>query len=98
MKQPNLRTVLDHIIIRPDPPEARVGTLEIPDIAQTAAFTGTVVAVGRGGYGWKRSLLVKPGDRVVIDRYGVERCGMPLQYRGEELLVMRESDIAAVIS
>jgi chaperonin GroES len=72
------------------------GGIVIPDNAAEKPVRGEVVAVGNGKVldsGDQRGLDVKAGDKVLFGKYS----GTEVKVDGEELLVMREDDIMAVI-
>jgi len=72
------------------------GGIIIPDTATEKPIQGKVIAVGNGKIledGSVRKLDVKVGDKVLFGKYG----GTEVKVDGEELLVMREDDIMAVI-
>jgi chaperonin GroES len=72
------------------------GGIVIPDSATEKPIQGEVVAVGKGKIlenGDVRPLDVKAGDRVLFGKYA----GTEVKVDGEELLVMREDDITAVV-
>ncbi|MGA8862229.1 MAG: co-chaperone GroES [Gallionella sp.] len=70
--------------------------IAIPDTVPDKSDLGEIVAVGAGkvlGDGKVRPLEVKVGDRVLFDQYA----GQVVKINGEELLVMREADVFAVL-
>jgi chaperonin GroES len=72
------------------------GGIVIPDSATEKPIRGEVLAVGNGKIlesGEKRALDLKAGDKVLFGKYA----GTEVKVDGEELLVMREEDIMAVI-
>jgi chaperonin GroES len=72
------------------------GGIVIPDTAAEKPIRGTVVAVGKGKIledGRVRPLDVKVGDQVLFGKFS----GTEVKVEGEELLVMREEDIMAVL-
>jgi len=88
----------DRVLVRPAAPEETTkGGIIIPDTAKEKPQEGTIVAVGNGKLNDKGELsplTVKAGDKVLYGKYG----GTELTVDGEELLIMRESDIYAVVS
>jgi len=88
----------DHVCLRPqEEQEARVGAIIIPDSAKERPQIGTVVAVGPGKRdkkGVRRPLAVRVGDTVIYAKFG----GTEFELEGTEYLVVRESDILAVVS
>ena len=92
-----LRPLHDRIIIR-RLEEARTspGGIVIPDTATEKPIRGKVIAVGTGRVtekGEVRPLDIKKGDTVLFGKYS----GTEVKMDGEELVVMREDDIMAVI-
>lgn len=88
----------DHVCIQPQKEqESKVGAIIIPDSAKERPQLGTVVAVGPGKKdknGVRRALAVKMGDTVIYAKYG----GTEFDLDGNEYLVVRESDILAVVA
>ena len=92
-----IRPLHDRVIIRRTEEErTTAGGIVIPDSATEKPEQGEVIAVGNGRIlenGDVRALDVKVGDRVLFGKYS----GSTVKVEGEELLVMREDDITAVI-
>lgn len=92
-----IRPLHDRVIIkRKEEERTSPGGIVIPDSATEKPIKGEVVAVGHGKIlenGDVRSLDVKVGDSVLFGKYS----GTEVKVDGEELLVMREEDIMAVI-
>ncbi len=93
----NLRPLHDRVIVkRMEEERLSAGGIVIPDSATEKPVRGEVIAVGNGKIlenGEKRDLDVKAGDKVLFGKYS----GTEVKVDGEELLVMREEDIMAVI-
>lgn len=93
----NLRPLHDRVIVkRVEEERTTPGGIVIPDSATEKPIKGEVLAVGNGKIledGSKRELDVKVGDKVLFGKYS----GTEVKVGGEELLVMREDDIMAVI-
>lgn len=93
----NMRPLHDRVIVRrQDPEQTSAGGIVIPDSASEKPMRGEVVAVGNGRVtdtGEVRPLDVKAGDAILFGKYS----GTEVKVEGEELLVMREDDIMAVI-
>jgi chaperonin GroES len=93
----NLRPLHDRVIVkRMEEERLSAGGIVIPDSATEKPVRGEVLAVGNGKIlenGDKRALDVQAGDTVLFGKYS----GTEVKVDGDELLVMREEDIMAVI-
>ena len=93
----NLRPLHDRVIVkRVEEERTTAGGIVIPDSATEKPIKGEVLAVGNGKIledGSKRELDIKVGDKVLCGKSS----GTEVTVEGEELLVMREDDIMAVI-
>ena len=93
----NIRPLHDRVIVRRMEEETRsAGGIVIPDSATEKPSRGEVLSVGNGKIaenGDVRPLDVKVGDTVLFGKYS----GTEVKVDGEELLVMREDDIMAVL-
>ena len=93
----NLAPLHDRVIIKPSQPEeVTKGGIIIPDTAKEKPMQGEVVAVGPGKLtddGKVIPLTVKVGDKVLYGKYS----GTEVEINGEQFLIMRESDIFAII-
>lgn len=93
----NLRPLHDRVIIkRMEEERTTAGGIVIPDSAAEKPIRGEVLAVGKGKIlenGEVRALDVKVGDKVLFGKYS----GTEVKVDGQEVLVMREDDIMAVI-
>ncbi len=91
------RPLHDRVVIRRLEQEDRsAGGIIIPDTAQEKPMQGEVVAVGPGNRsedGKLTPLDVEAGDRILFGKYS----GTEVKVDGEDLLIMRESDIMGVI-
>jgi chaperonin GroES len=94
----NLRPLHDRVIVKRLDQETKTASgLIIPDAAAEKPDQGEVLAVGNGKVqenGNVRPLEVKVGDRVLFGKYS----GQAVKVNGDELLVMREEDIMAVVA
>ena len=94
----NLRPLHDRVIVKRLDQETKTASgLIIPDAAAEKPDQGEILAVGNGKVqenGTVRPLEVKVGDRVLFGKYS----GQTVKVNGEELLVMREEDIMAVVA
>ena len=92
-----LRPLHDRVIIKRLEAETKsAGGIVIPDSATEKPIKGEVVAVGNGKIledGKVRPLAVKAGEKVLFGKYS----GTEVKVDGQELLVMREEDLMAVI-
>lgn len=92
-----IRPLHDRVIIkRKEEERTSPGGIVIPDSATEKPIRGEVVAVGNGKIlenGEVRALDVKVGDVVLFGKYS----GTEVKVDGEELLVMREEDVMAVV-
>jgi chaperonin GroES len=92
-----IRPLHDRVIVkRLDEDRTSPGGIVIPDTAAEKPVQGKIVAVGKGKIledGQVRPLDVKVGDKILFGKYS----GTEVKIDGEELLVMREEDVMAVI-
>ncbi|MHB8581367.1 MAG: co-chaperone GroES [Ignavibacteriaceae bacterium] len=93
----NLKPLADRVIIKPsEAEETTKGGIILPDTAKEKPIEGTVVAVGPGKVADDGKLVkpeIKVGDKVLYGKYS----GTEVTVEGEEYLIMRESDIFAII-
>jgi len=93
----NLRPLNDRVIVKRLDQETKTASgLIIPDAAAEKPDQGEVLAVGNGKIledGKVRPLDVKVGDRVLFGKYA----GQTVKIDGQELMVMREEDIMAIV-
>ena len=91
------RPLHDRVVIRRlNAEEKSAGGIIIPDTAQEKPMEGEVVAVGPGArneQGQIVALEVKSGDRILFGKWS----GTEVKLDGEELLIMKESDIMGII-
>ena len=92
-----IQPVGDRVVVKPaDKDEVTRSGIVIPDTAKEKPQEGNVIAVGSGKLldsGERGAMEVKVGDRVLFAKYG----GTEFKLDGEELLVLRESDILAIL-
>ncbi len=92
MAKVNIKPLADRVLIEPMAAETKTASgLIIPDTAKEKPQKGKVVAVGPGTK--EESLTLKVGDSVLYGKYA----GTELKWEGTDYLIMRESDILAVI-
>ena len=93
----NLKPLGDRLIVKPvDEEETTASGIVLPDTAKEKPQKGKVIAVGDGAYedGNRRPLDVAEGDEVLYSKYG----GTEVTVEGDDLLVLRESDVLAKVS
>jgi chaperonin GroES len=91
-KKINVTPIHDRVIVRAAAAEEKTaGGIIIPDTAKEKPQKGIVVAVGAGKK--DEPMTVKVGDTVLYGKYA----GTEIQIEFEELLIMRESDILAIV-
>ncbi|HDQ46302.1 MAG TPA: co-chaperone GroES [bacterium] len=92
-----IQPLADRVVVKPAPADEKVqGGIIIPDTAKEKPQKGEVMAVGPGKIsdaGQKITMTVKVGDQVLYGKYS----GTEVTVDGEEYLIVRESDILAVI-
>ena len=92
MSDLKIKPLADRVVIQPDAAEETTSSgIIIPDTAQEKPQKGKVVAVGPGTK--EVDMEVKAGDTVLYGKYS----GTELQFDGNDYLIMRQSDILAVI-
>lgn len=88
----NIKPLADRVLIKPAPAEEKtVGGIIIPDSAKEKPLKGEIVAVGNGTK--DEEMVVKPGDTVLYVKYA----GTELELDGEKYLIMRQSDVLAIL-
>ncbi|EIJ38752.1 co-chaperone GroES [Galbibacter orientalis] len=92
MSKLNIKPLADRVLIEPQAAETKTASgIIIPDNAKEKPQKGTVVAVGPGTKDEK--VTVKVGDSVLYGKYA----GTELKLEGNDYLIMRESDILAIV-
>jgi len=92
MSKINITPLADRVIIKQAAAETRTASgIIIPDTAQEKPQKGNVMAVGKGTK--DDPITVKTGDTVLYGKYA----GTELKYKDEDYLIMKESDILAII-
>jgi chaperonin GroES len=98
MAKLNFRPLHDRVVVRRIDAEAKTaGGIIIPDTAKEKPQQGEVIAVGPGGRDEAGKLIpldLKAGDRVLFGKWS----GTEVKLEGEELLIMKESDIMGVLA
>lgn len=93
----HVKPLADRVVVRPiEAAETMKGGIIIPDTAKEKPMEGEIMEIGSGRMlddGKKMPLEVNKGDRVLYGKYS----GTEVSIEGDEFLIMRESDIFAVI-
>jgi chaperonin GroES len=88
----NIKPIGDRVVVEAAAAEEKTASgIIIPDTAKEKPQRGTIVAVGNGKV--DEPLTVKVGDQVLYGKYA----GTEITYEGKEYLIMRESDVYAVL-
>ncbi len=87
----NIKPLADRVLVLPAQAEEKVGGIIIPDTAKEKPQRGKVVAVGNGTK--DEEMILKEGDTVLYGKYA----GTELEVDGEKYLIMRQSDVLAVL-
>lgn len=88
----NIKPLADRVLIQPAAAEEKtVGGIIIPDTAKEKPLKGKVLAVGNGTK--DEQMVLKAGDEVLYGKYA----GTELELDGEKYLIMRQSDVLAII-
>jgi len=92
MSNIKIKPLADRVVVEVSPAEEKTASgIIIPDTAKEKPMQGVVVAVGNGKK--DEPMTVKVGDRVLYGKYA----GTEISHDGKEFLIMRESDIFAVV-
>lgn len=87
-----IQPLADRVLVKPAPAEEKtIGGIIIPDTAKEKPAKGEVIAAGNGTK--DEEMVVKVGDQVMYGKYA----GQEIDVDGEKLLIMRQSDILAII-
>lgn len=88
----NIKPLADRVLILPTAAEeVTMGGIIIPDTAKEKPLRGTVRAVGHGTK--DEEMVLKEGDVVLYGKYA----GTELEIEGEKYLIMRQSDVLAIV-
>jgi chaperonin GroES len=88
----SIKPLADRVLVEPAAAEEKTSSgIYIPDTAKEKPMRGTVVAVGNGKK--DEPMTVKAGDTVLYGKYA----GTELSVEGNDYLIMRESDILAIL-
>ena len=92
MSKVNIKPLADRVLVQPEAAEEKTASgIIIPDTAKEKPMRGTVIAAGKGKK--DEPMTVKPGDTVLYGKYS----GTELTVNNVEYLIMRESDIFAIV-
>lgn len=88
----NIKPLADRVLINPcAAEEVTVSGIIIPDSAKEKPLKGTVLATGNGTK--DEEMVVKEGDTVLYGKYA----GTEIEFEGEKYIMMRQSDVLAII-
>ncbi|MBQ0063755.1 MAG: co-chaperone GroES [Prevotella sp.] len=82
----------DRVLVKPAPAEEKIGGIIIPDTAKEKPLRGEIIAAGKGTK--DEVMEVKAGDIVLYGKYA----GNEIEFEGEKFLMMRQSDILAILA
>lgn len=88
-----IKPLADRVLIKPDKAEEKsAGGIIIPDSAKEKSLKGKVIAVGKGTK--DEAMELKEGNEVLYGKYA----GTEIEIEGEKLMIMRQSDVLAVLN
>ena len=87
----NIKPLADRVLVAPAPAEEKVGGIIIPDTAKEKPLRGKIVAAGCGTK--DEEMVLKEVDEVLYGKYA----GTEIELDGEKFLIMRQSDVLAII-
>ena len=87
----NIKPLADRVLVLPAQAEEKGGGIIIPDTAKEKPQHGTIVAAGNGTK--DEEMVLKEGDEVLYGKYS----GTELEVEGTKYLIMRQSDVLAVV-
>lgn len=89
----NIKPLADRVLIEPAAAETKtIGGIIIPDTAKEKPLQGTIMAVGNGAK--DEEMILKEGDKVLYGKYA----GTEIEHEGKKYLIMRQSDVVAILS
>ena len=87
-----IQPLADRVLVRPVAAEEKtIGGIIIPDSAKEKPLRGEVIAVGNGTK--DEAMVLNAGDQVLYGKYA----GTELEYEGEKFLIIRQSDVLAIL-
>lgn len=88
----NIKPLADRVLIEPAAAETKtIGGIIIPDTAKEKPLQGTIVAVGGGTK--DEEMVLKEGDKVLYGKYA----GTEIEHESKKYLIMRQSDVLAIL-
>lgn len=88
-----IKPLADRVLVKPAPAEEKtIGGIIIPDTAKEKPLQGEVIVTGNGTK--DEEMVVKTGDTVLYGKYS----GQEVEFEGVKYLIMRQSDILAVLA
>jgi chaperonin GroES len=88
----NVTPIADRVLVEPDAAETKTASgIIIPDTAKEKPQRGTIIAIGTGKK--DEPMTVKKGDKILYGKYS----GTEVSIDGKDYLIMKESDIYAII-
>jgi len=87
----NIQPLGDRVLVKPAAAEEKIGGIIIPDTAKEKPLRGEIIAAGKGTK--DEEMILKEGDTVLYGKYS----GTELELDGEKYLMMRQSDVLAII-
>ena len=87
----NIKPLADRVLVLLAQAEEKVGGIIIPDTAKEKPQHGTIVAAGNGTK--DEEMILKEGDEILYGKYS----GTELEVEGTKYLIMRQSDVLAVV-
>ena len=89
----NIKPLADRVLVKPAPAEEKTaGGIIIPDTAKEKPLQGEVLATGNGTK--DEEMVLKAGDKVLYGKYS----GTEVEFDGGKYLIMRQSDVLAVLA
>lgn len=87
----NIKPLADRVLVLPAEAEEKVGGIIIPDTAKEKPLQGKIIAAGNGTK--DEEMVLKEGDTVLYGKYA----GTEIELEGEKYLIMRQSDVLAIL-
>lgn len=87
----NIKPLADRVLVKAAAAEEKIGGIIIPDTAKEKPLKGEVIAVGNGTK--DEEMILKAGDTILYGKYA----GTEVELDGEKYLIMRQSDVLAVV-